>query len=49
MNEMVSDIVEIVLTTAGPNIAILVAVALQTSIDASQHAKASEVEFSLVH
>ena len=46
---MVSDIVEIVLTTAGPNVAILVAVALQTSIDAGQHAKASEVKFPLVH
>ena len=49
MNILISDIVKRVFSTARPNIAILVAVTLEASINASAHSEAAEVKLTLVH
>ena len=49
MNERVSDVVECVLTTARPDVPVLIAVALKTAIDARAEAKAAEVKLALMH
>ncbi len=49
VNELVGDVVEGVFTTAGPDIAILVAVALKASVNARAEAEATEIELPLVH
>ena len=46
---MVSDIIESVFTTARSDVTILVAVALERSVKACQHAVNTEVKLSLVN
>lgn len=48
MNELVSYVIECILATAGPYVAILIAVPFETAINARQQAKAPEVKLSLV-
>ena len=49
VDEHVRHVVEGVLATAGPYVAILVAVAFQAAVDAREQAEAAEVKLALVH
>ena len=49
MDQLVSHVVEGVLTTTGTDVAVLVAVPFQTAVDAREKAKAPEIELPLVH
>ena len=49
MDKLVGHIIESVLPTARANIAILVAISLETAVDAGQQAEASEVELTAVY
>ena len=49
MDELIGDIVKRILSTARPNVTVLVTVSLQAAIDACEDTEAPKVELSLMH